>query len=283
MLPFHWRLGPLAVTPNELFAVLGAVLGGVLIRRRLIALGSSPAGIIDFILAGMGAGAVGARLYYFIPLWIRGRVSFGSLFSSWSEGSGFYGAFLGGAIGVAIAARCKKLDVRRALDAVSAAVPFGFAVGKIGCFLAGCCYGRPSPAGVRFAPGSLCYATQLKACRISAGAAASLPVHPVQLYDLLFGFGLSAALMVLLRRSRRPGEVFLATTVGYSAYRFVIEFFRDDPDRHTFGASAMTDSQFTAGALFVLAGAAWAWLRSRKESAETGPPTPKITMGGEAA
>src|SRR3982750_669348 len=89
MWPFHVEMGPLAITPNEVFAVLGAVLCGLIARKRLVALGSSPGGVLDFILAALGGGAVGARLYYFLPLWFRGQMSFGQLFSTWSQGSGF--------------------------------------------------------------------------------------------------------------------------------------------------------------------------------------------------
>jgi phosphatidylglycerol:prolipoprotein diacylglycerol transferase len=275
MLPFHWRLGPFALTPNELFALLGTVLGGLIMRRRLIGLGATKAAYIDFILAALAGGAVGARLYYFLPLWFRGKLAFSALFSSWSDGSGFYGAFLGGAIGIAVTARLKKLPVLSVVDLVSSTVPLGFAVGKIGCFLAGCCYGLPTPFGLRFAKDSLCYNTQRSAGLIPGSAQSSLPVHPIQLYDMIFGFSLFGAVSLLQRRSKRPGEVFAASLVGYSVYRFVIEFFRDDPDCHTFGGAALRDSQYTAIVIFVVASAAWAWLRLRKPPAEIGPATPK--------
>lgn len=268
MFPFRWSLGPLAITPNEVFTVLGAVLAGLIIRRRLIALGTNNGGVFDFILAALGGGAVGARLYYFLPLWLRGKMALSALFSTWSDGSGFYGAYLGGILAVALTARLKKMTVLPTVDSVYGVVPFGFAVGKIGCFFAGCCYGLPSPHGVSFRPGSLCYETQR-----AAGIAPGSPVHPIPLYDMIFGFSLFGALLVL-RKSSRPGEVLAATTVGYSAYRFVIEFFRDDPDCHTFGSTLLRDSQWTAIVLFVLGAAAWAWLRLKKPP-ETAPATPK--------
>ncbi|MBV8881874.1 MAG: prolipoprotein diacylglyceryl transferase, partial [Planctomycetaceae bacterium] len=262
-----------AVTPNEIFAVLGAAICGFVARRRLKALGATDGGILDYVLAALGGGAVGARLYYFVPLWVRGQMSLSQLFSTWSDGSGFYGAFLGGALALAVTAHFKKMPVLKTLDATMSTVPLGFGIGKIGCFLAGCCYGMPSPAGVRFAPGSLCYVTQQRAGQIPRGAPSALPVHPVQLYDMVFGFTLFGLLVLLQKRSGRPGEAYAASAVGYSAYRFLIEFFRDDPDRHTFGSSALTDSQYTAIAVFVVATACWAWLRMRKP-AETGAPAP---------
>lgn len=269
MLPFHWKLGPLAVTPNELFAVLGCIIGGLLVRRRLLALGTDNGGVLDFVLAGIAGGGIGSRLYYFIPMWVRGQVTFGTLFTSWSDGSGYYGGFLVGALAIALTARFKKMEPLRVLDAVAATVPLGFAIGKIGCFLAGCCYGLPTPHGVKFPPGSLCYETQRRA------GIAGTPVHPVPLYDMIFGFALFAGLLVLGKRSKRTGEVLAAYVACYSAYRFGIEFFRNDPGRDTFGGGPLTDSQYTAAVLFVLACAGWAWVRMRKLPAETAPATPK--------
>jgi phosphatidylglycerol:prolipoprotein diacylglycerol transferase len=274
MFPFHLKLGWLAVTPNEVSAVLGALICGWIARKRLKSLGSTEGGVLDYILAALACGAVGARLYYWVPLFLRGQMSFGQLFSSWSDGSGFYGAFIGGAIGLAVTARFKKMPVLETLDATMGTVPLGFGIGKLGCFLAGCCYGHPSPSGLRFAPGSLCYYTQLQAGEIPRTATSSLPVVPIQLFDMLFGFTLYAALVFLGRRSKRPGEVYAASAVGYSAYRFVIEFYRNDPDRHTFGSSALTDSQYTAVFVFLVAAGCWAWLRLRKP-AESAPAAPK--------
>lgn len=275
MLPFHWRIGSLAVTPNELLVILAAAIAGWIIRRRLMALGSTPGGVLDFVLAALAVGAVGARLYYWGPLWIRGQTTVGALFSQWSEGSGFYGAFVGGGIGLALTARIKKLPVMKVLDEIYGVVPLGFAIGKIGCYLEGCCYGFPTPHGVHFAPNSLCYRTQLSAGQIPRSAESALPVHPIQLYDMIFGFALFGALMLLRRRPHRPGEILAGCTVGYSAYRFVIEFFRNDPGRDTFGGGPLSDSQYTAIVLFVVGLASWAWLRLQKLAAETAPATPK--------
>jgi phosphatidylglycerol---prolipoprotein diacylglyceryl transferase len=269
MLPFYFKLGPLAVTPNEVFTVIGCVIAALIIRRRLLALGSDNGGVLDFILAALAGGAVGARLYYFIPLFIRGKVAFGTLFTSWADGSGFYGAFVGGTLLLALTARLKKMPVLPTLDAIHGVIPFGFALGKIGCFLAGCCYGYPSPMGVSFKPGSLCWNTQK-----AEGIVPGTPVHPIPLYDMIFGFTLSALLFLLQKKSGRPGEVVAAGTVGYSVYRFVIEFFRNDPDCHTFGSSVLRDSQITAIVLFVAGLAWWAWIRLRKP-VETAPATPK--------
>ncbi|HYE98333.1 MAG TPA: prolipoprotein diacylglyceryl transferase family protein, partial [Planctomycetota bacterium] len=262
MFPFHIRLGPLALSPVELTGFLGMALVAVLSRRRLAALGVSGGDLLDLLLAAVVGGAVGARLYYFVPLWVRGLERGERLLGNWSDGSGFFGGLVLGAAAVLVVARLKKKPLLPIADVTLARLPVGFAMGKLGCFLAGCCYGPPCAGGVAFRRGSLAYQTHLKEGRIGPGADASLAVHPTQLYELLLALGLAAGLVLFERRSRRPGEAALGFFLGYSVWRFFIEFLRDDPGRDGFGAG-LTDSQVAAivvgGASLVL----WALLRRR--------------------
>jgi len=261
MAPFRVGLGPFAISPMELFAFLGLALTAWLSRRKMAEIGVSGTALFDLSLAALVGGAVGARLFYFLPLWLRGLESGGTLFTRWSEGSGFFGGLIGGSLAVALLARVKKLPVLPVLDAGAAPLPLGFAVGKVGCFLAGCCFGPPCAGfpGVRFAPRSL------------AGDAKA--VHPTQLYELALGLALFVGLRVLSNRSRRPGEVTLGFVAGYSLWRFGIEFLRADPGRHGFGAG-LSDSQITALVLLALSAAGWVLLRRRS--------VPPFPAGGPA-
>jgi phosphatidylglycerol:prolipoprotein diacylglycerol transferase len=275
MLPFHLHLGPFGISPVELFAVLGVVLAGVLARRKM---NPQPpwSGLADLLLGALLGGAIGARLFYFLPLWIRGLETGARLFTDWSNGSGYIGGLVGGTLGVWTVARVKKLQSLNVIDTVALYIPLGFASGKIGCFLAGCCYGPRCGGfpGVAFSPGSLAYESQKAAGAIPPGAPRALPVHPTQLYEFSLGILLFFGLTVLHRRSRRPGETYLAYVLGYSLWRFVIEFVRSDPGRFTFGASGLSDSQISSIVLGLLAGGGWGWLRFRKPEGEA-PPTPK--------
>ena len=264
-MPFHVRLGPFAISPVELFAVAGIALAGFLGRRKMSPRPSWGA-MVDLMLAAIVGGAVGARLYYFLPRWLRGLEEGAKLFTEWSQGSGYVGGLVGGTLAVAAVARMKGLAPLGVVDAVGLHIPLGFAVGKVGCFLAGCCFGPRCEGfpGVAFGPGSLAYETHRAAVR----------VHPTQLYELVLGVLLYLGLAVLHRRSKRPGETYVAYVAGYSAWRFVIEFFRADPGRHEFGASALSDSQISSIVLGLAAGAAWAWLRTRKVEGEA-PSAPK--------
>ncbi len=264
MLPFRIDLGPVELGPMEAGTLLGVVLTTVMARRRMGLIGIPRAALLDLALGALLGGAAGARLFCAVPGWIRGLGAQG--------GSGIYGGLLGGALGLALAARFKRLDALGILDAAASVAPAGFVLGKIGCFLAGCCYGRPCgvPPGVRFPPGSLAFETHRSAGLIPQGGSASLPVHPTQLYEAAFGLALLAGLWLLRGILRRRGSTLLAFIILYSAWRFGIEFLRDDPGRHTFGSTILTDAQIAA--LAAGAAAAAAWTAARLATPRT-PPT----------
>ncbi len=264
MWPFHVRLGPFAIAPGELLVLAGLAVVTLLAWPRLRALGISGGGIVDLALAAIVGGAIGARLYYFLPLLLRGLQPASALFTQWSDGSGIYGGMVGGLAGIGVLARMRKLPLLDILDAGAVPFPLGFATGKLGCLLAGCCYGRRCDGfpGLSFRPGSLAYRTQLRAGEIPGDATSSLPVHPTQLYELAFGVLFFAALLLYRRRSPFRGALLCACLAGYSAWRFTIEFFRDDPGRHGFNAG-ISDSQVMALIILAAAGAAWVALRGR--------------------
>jgi len=276
VLPFSFRLGPLAIDPVELFALLGVMVAGILTRRS-IEPRPSWGGMIDLGIAAVLGGAVGSRLFHFVPLWIRGQETAVRLVTTWSEGSGFFGGLVGGTALVLVVARAKKLSLLNVADAVGLNMPIGFAIGKIGCFLAGCCYGRRCDTfpGVAFRPGSLAYESQRAARVLPPGASASLPVHPTQLYEFALALGLFALLRWLKPRFARPGQAYLAYVLGYSLWRFIIEFFREDPGRHNFGSSALTDSQIVALLFIGICGVLWLKLGRREKSAGGEAQTPK--------
>lgn len=264
MLPSPFRLGPVTISAVELLAFLGFLVVAALARPRMKALGISDGNLLDLTLAALIGGSIGARLYYFLPVWIGGEAGFGTLFSRWGEGSGFYGGLVGGVAGGCLLAAWRKQPVLDILDAGFSKFPLGFATGKLGCFLGGCCYGMRCDGfpGVAFRPGSLAYQTQLREGSIRLGDAAALPVHPTQLYELAFGVLAFLGLDLLRRRSKVRGEIACVYFMAYSLWRFTIEFFRADPGRHGFRAG-ISDSQVMAILVGAAAAAWWVFLRKR--------------------
>jgi phosphatidylglycerol---prolipoprotein diacylglyceryl transferase len=152
----------------------------------------------------------------------------------------FYGGFIGGLIASALFfRRHPQLPFWPTADVTGPAIALGQAIGRIGCFMAGDDYGRPSdmPWAITF--------TDPEAARIG-GAPLGVPLHPVQLYESVVCLLLFALLVRLSRRKRFDGQVILTYTLGYAVARFILEFFRGDGDRGFVFGGLLSTSQFIA-------------------------------------
>ena len=154
-----------------------------------------------------------------------------------------------GAVALFIYSRMTKLPFRRLLDIFALPTLAGLMVHRVGCFLAGCCWGdvvshehttafasqvqttsflEGMVAGVQYPPGSLPYEQHLAMGMIEPGALASLPVYPVQLYEA----GLLLVLILVLTRMRwrrlPRGTLTILAVCAYAVMRFFIEFLRAD-------------------------------------------------------
>src|SRR5215471_16277923 len=156
----------------------------------------------------------------------------------------FYGGFLGALVASAIFFRKHPgVPVWRAADLCAPAIALGQAIGRIGCFMAGDDYGRPTnvPWAVTF--------NDPDAERIG-GAPLGVPLHPVQLYEsavclVLFGF-----LVWLSRRPHRDGDIIVSYTLIYAIARFGLEYFRGDADRGFVFQGMLSTSQFIGIIMF---------------------------------
>jgi phosphatidylglycerol---prolipoprotein diacylglyceryl transferase len=235
------------------------------------------------ILTGVGgAMAFGKIFYEHRSVW--------DLLKIWEPGGRvYYGGFI--CAGAALVGYCviMRLPVLRVLDVSSPAAVLGLALGRLGCFFGGCCWGdicaRPEVAArianpiqraavqtipalspesfslaVQFPSNSLPYQQHAGLNLLANDAAHSLPVHPVQLYET----AATLALCWYLHRSFAvpggDGRVFARLLAGYAAIRFGLEFFRaDNPPVY----AALTVSQVTALWLALLAAVLW-WFTTRK-------------------
>jgi phosphatidylglycerol---prolipoprotein diacylglyceryl transferase len=175
----------------------------------------------------------------------------------------FYGGLIFGLGCVLIYAVCARLALRPLFDVFAPSVALGLAIGRVGCFMAGCCWGDvcadaarlhlhdPSlraqiqtapllssavfPLAVTFPAEAGAYEQHRKLGFITADAARSLPVHPVQLYEAVLAALLAWSLHRLLRRQKRAGQTSTALILGYAGIRFVTEYFRADNSPAYFG------------------------------------------------
>jgi phosphatidylglycerol:prolipoprotein diacylglycerol transferase len=212
-------------------------------------------GLATWLLSG---GFIGARVLY-IAQHREAVHHFGDIFKVWQGGIVYYGCILGGLAGSIIYWVRHPFPFRAMADAVAPALALGSALGRLGCFLNGCCFGGTCdlPFAVSFPPGSPVWLHQVRIGLISPAASHSLAVHPTQLYAALDGLVLLGLLTWYYPRRRRDGEVMALLMVTYPITRFLIECLRDD-ERPFF--AGMTISQNISVVLLAAGLLTWSYL-----------------------
>lgn len=173
----------------------------------------------------------------------------------WAGGLTYYGGFLGAGLAAWFLLRADRFPFWKAADMAGMVVPLGLGFGRLGCVLAGCCFGQPwqSSLALVFPAGGAASEAQHRAGLLESAYLPSLPVHPTQLYESAGSFALAALLMLWLHgRKRYDGQIFITFVGAYAALRFVIEMVRAD-DRG--GLLGLSTSQLIGAALAV--GALW--------------------------
>lgn len=221
------------------FIAAGAVIG-----RRFHELGDPVDWSYELAFSALFGGLVGARLDYIVENWSSASHDlFGSLFSG--GGLVWYGGFVGGTIGVVLWARWRGWLGLRLLDLCAPALAVGYAIGRIGCQVAGDGdYGKPSHL-----PWAMSYPHGTRPT--------TLTVQPTPIYETL-AMGIVALVLWRLRDRYRPGVLFAIYLVLAGAERLLVEFVRRN-DRVFVG---LTVPQLISVAM-IAAGGIWLWDRHR--------------------
>jgi phosphatidylglycerol:prolipoprotein diacylglycerol transferase len=212
-------------------------------------------------------GLVGARLFYVIEY--RGQFfppgrsfvqALPDVLNLAAGGLVVFGSLPTAALAAWRFAARRGLPLLELADCVAPGLLVGLALGRIGCFLNGCCYGGPCdlPWAVQFPPQSPPWLDQAARGLIPATSAGSLPVHPAQLYAALDAGLLAALAVAFTPLARRPGEVFALVLTLHPISRLLLEAIRiDEPPM--FG-TPLSISQLVSVVLLGLAAALWWWL-----------------------
>lgn len=188
-----------------------------------------------------------------------------------------YGGFLGGLLGSWVYLRIQKASLLGWADVVAPTLGLGLGLTRVGCYLYGCDFGAPLGEGApsflrdwgtfprRDDGGSPAWAHHVSQYDLSPTAEYSLPVHPTQLYESLFGITLFAVALLVWRHRRFRGQVILTVTILYGVWRFLIEFVRDDPERGFY--AGFSTSQIISLVLVPLAVFLYQSLRKRQGDA----------------
>ena len=225
MYPDLFRIGPLEVRTYGVFMALGFAVGAWWLVRRGRVRGLPPSRMLDLVIAMVVAGLAGGRLLYVLTHWheFAARPLYAFLPVRPGGGVGYSGLVYYGGIGLAIPVaawlvRRWKLPPWKVLDAGAPALALGTAVGRLGCFFNGCCYGRPTEGlfGLVFPSGSL-----------AGSAFPGIPIHPTQLYMVVDNLLIVAILLLVDRRwGRFDGTVIGAYLVATGSFRAWEDLFR---------------------------------------------------------
>ncbi len=158
----------------------------------------------------------------------------------YNGGLAYYGGFIA-AYGTAYyLLKTDRFPFWKAADMAGMVVPIGLGFGRLGCLLAGCCFGKPweSSWAVHFPGNSPASVAQHLEKQIPNTSVQSLPVHPTQLYESAASFAIAAFLILYLHgRKRYDGQIFLVFVIAYAGVRFLLEFARADERGGLFGLS----------------------------------------------
>ncbi len=252
------------------FAFLGSM---TLAARRARRENLDPEIVYDLALWVFVGGLVGARAFYVVQYWGTRVHTFWEVFEIWKGGIVLYGSILGGTLAFFAYRAVRPFPLRPMLDVIAPALAFGIAIGRLGCFLNGCCYGDACdlPWAVSFPKHSPPWEAEVARGLIPPNAAHSLPLHPTQLYSTVDGLILFALLNAYFPLRRRDGEVMALLMLTYPVSRFLVEHLRNDEGIFRGG---MTISQTISVAIF--AGGLLYWLAlsrlPRERYADSGDP-----------
>ncbi len=264
---------------------VGFVAAVALAQRQARREGLDPERVGDLAFWVLVSALAGSRLYFVLVNW---NEYFGSdalvetrlgrlprLLVLWEGGLVFYGGFIAAALASLWYMRRHRMPFLRYADVVIPSVALGHFFGRLGCFGAGCCFGRASDADlpwlVRFPPGSHAYQALSRAggALLAPGRLTTAPLHPTQLYEAAGELGLFLVLVLWTRPRRRFAGQLLATwLMGYAVLRTGVELLRGDVERGLVAGLAV--GQWTSLAVFAAGAAVWAGGR-RAAAPKTSP------------
>lgn len=224
----------------------------------------------DLLVWAIGGGILGARVLYMAihPEEFTGILSF---FAIWKGGLVYYGGFIGGCLGAYIFARRNKIHYLDLCDLGTPALMLGQGIGRWGCLMAGCCYGREVdaefPLGIAF-PAKTDSLIPVELQNIDMDQATHW-LHPSQLYMAFNGLLLWIVLWIFLRRRKHRGLVTGLFLILYAASRSIIENFRGDVGERVFFGPLST-SQWVSVPVLLIGVALLLTCRSRPVPYEVG-------------
>lgn len=218
MFPIILKLGPITIRTYGLLVSIGLFVSLKYIIHNAKKSGIDEDSIFDLVLYSVVAGLVGARLTYVLfnmPFYWQHPAD---IFKVWEGGLVYYGGLVFGSAAALVFVRFHAgIKLLSLADIIAPALVLGHFFGRLGCFFAGCCYGRQAelPWAVRFSnPHAL--------------APLNVSLHPVQLYEAVGNLIIFFVLHYYNKRKHLTGYTFAFYLIFYGIMRFMLEFVRGD-------------------------------------------------------
>ncbi|MCL4472705.1 MAG: prolipoprotein diacylglyceryl transferase [Actinobacteria bacterium] len=245
-----FSIGPLTIHTFGLMMALGFVAAGTVAYFEFKRKGLNPEHVYWLTIAAAVGGLIGSKVHYLLLHMDELRNDpLASAFSG--AGLVWYGGLIGGAIAAVIVIFLYHLPLGKALDACAPALAIGYAFGRMGCFLNGDDYGRPStlPWSMQFPKGS-------PPTTIQFGQGVS--VQPTQLYESFSSLAIFAIIMYLRPRLKRDWSMACLYLAIAGTERFLVEFVRMQRE-------GQLQQQLLALGTAIIALAAFVWIQTRPE------------------
>lgn len=222
------KIGPLTLYGYGFMIAIGVLAAWLVVEQRARKLQLACEHIFYLVLWCVLGGFASAKILFWITEWkemIRNPLG---MFSS--DGFVVYGGIIGGILAGWIYCKVKKLNFLTYFDLVMPSIALAQGFGRIGCFLAGCCYGKEAQGGLSVIFTDSDYAPN------------NIPLIPTQIYSSILDFLHFFLLLYIARHKKAEGEVATCYLIFYSVGRFILEFFRGDLERGSIGV--LSTSQF---------------------------------------
>jgi phosphatidylglycerol---prolipoprotein diacylglyceryl transferase len=217
MFPVLLKIGSLSIFTYGFFIAVGFLAGIFLAVKEAKRLGEDHEKIMDLCFYVLIAAILGSRLFYVATspeMFLKNPVE---ILKIWNGGLVFYGGFIAALITGVVYLKVKNIPLWKTADIMAPSLALAHFFGRIGCFFAGCCYGKycDLPWAVTFRhPDSL--------------APTGIPLHPTQLYEALNNLMIFSLLWLFRKRKKHEGQIFWIYVLLYGITRSVIETFRAD-------------------------------------------------------
>jgi phosphatidylglycerol---prolipoprotein diacylglyceryl transferase len=245
MHPILFDLGGFTIYAYGVLLAAAYLLGLQFALIRARARGLDGQRVMDLGIWIIISALVGAKLLLFVVDFRRYTSHPRELMELLRSGGVFYGGLIAAVVVALLYLRRHRLPLWTTTDVFAPGIALGHVIGRLGCLMAGCCFGRPTsvPWAITFRD---------PAAMANVGTPLGVPLHPTQLYEAGAEAVILAILLTFERRGRPfPGRTFWSYMLLYGVSRFVIEFYRGDSRGMVF--DVLSTSQFVSVILVPLA------------------------------